>query len=211
MYKVFFNNRIVYLADNYKTNFSKFDGLFYKYNNKDDFEKFWEFFEVISGNVKNLFIINGNVENLKQDFFSFFTVVDAAGGVVTNSKGQLLIMKRFGKWDLPKGKVTKNEDFQTTALREITEETGISELKVIKQLNTTYHTYYLNNQQILKQTHWFDMIHTGHEPFKPQIEEDITDIKWFEPKDVPIILDNTYKSIVDVLIDAGKLRLEDPG
>ena len=97
MYKVYFNNRIVHLADNYKTNFEKFDGLFYKYNNKDDFKKFWEFFEVVSGNVSNLFIINGDVEKLKKDFFSFFEVIDAAGGLVTNNKGEVLIIKRFGK------------------------------------------------------------------------------------------------------------------
>ncbi|MBN2519477.1 MAG: NUDIX domain-containing protein [Bacteroidales bacterium] len=208
MYKIYFNNRIVYLTDNYTTNFNKFDGLFYKYNDKKEFEKFWEFFEVVSSSVNNLFIISDDIEKLKHNFYSFFEVVDAAGGVVTNDKGQVLIIKRFGKWDLPKGKVKDNEEIPDTALREISEECGITSLKIIKQLQPTYHTYYLNNQQILKQTYWFQIEYIGNETFRPQLEEDITEVKWFDSKDLPLILDNTYNSIIDVLIDSGKLELQ---
>ena len=135
-------------------------------------------------------------------------MVDAAGGVVTNDKGQVLIIKRFGKWDLPKGKVKDNEEIPDTALREISEECGITSLKIIKQLQPTYHTYYLNNQQILKQTYWFQIEYIGNETFRPQLEEDITEVKWFDSKDLPLILDNTYNSIIDVLIDSGKLELQ---
>ena len=168
--------------DNYKINFEKYDGLFYKYSTRDDFKKFWDFFEVVSGNVTKLFIICSDVEQLKEDFFSFFSVIDAAGGVVTNNNGDILLIKRFGKWDLPKGKVDDNENFENAAMREISEECGITSLDLKKELNTTYHTYYLNNQQILKQTHWFEFEYKGNEPLAPAKEEDITEAKWLWAK-----------------------------
>ncbi len=207
MYKVYFNNRTVYLADDYKSNFEKFDGLFYKYNTKEEFEKVWEFFEVMSSGVNNLFIINENLEKLKKEFYNFFKLIDASGGVVVNKQGKVLIMKRFGKWDLPKGKVNEGENIEDAAVREVTEECGIGPLKIVKKLSPTFHTYYLNNQQILKQTHWFEMLYYGDEIFKPQVEEDITEVKWMEKGDLSAILENTYKSVIDVLIDAGKLIL----
>lgn len=206
MYKVFFNNRTVFLCDKYITNFEKFDGLFYKYETKADLVKFWEFFEIASGSLNNLFIIHEDISKLHQEFFEFFQVIDAAGGVVTNAKNQILIIKRFGKWDLPKGKLTPGENIEKAALREVNEECGISGLKIIRQLKSTYHTYYLNNQKILKKTSWFEMKYSGDETFRPQVEEDITEVVWFNRENLPEITSNTYKSIIDVLIDAGKLE-----
>ena len=208
MYKVYFNNRIVYLADDYKSNFEKFNGLFYKYKSKEEFEKVWEFFEVMSSGVNNLFIINDNLEKLKEEFYNFFKLIDASGGVVVNKDSKVLIIKRFGKWDLPKGKVNEGENIEEAALREVTEECGIGPLKIINKLQPTFHTYYLNNQQMLKQTHWFEMQYDGDENFKPQVEEDITEVKWVEKSELSSILDNTYKSVIDVLVDAKKLVLD---
>jgi len=208
MYKVYFNNRTVYLADDYKSNFDKYNGLFYKYKSKEEFEKVWEFFEVLSSGVNNLFIIDNNLEKLKEEFYNIFKLIEASGGVVVNKDDKVLIIKRFGKWDLPKGKVQEGENIEDAALREVTEECGIGPLKIIKKLQPTFHTYYLNNQQILKQTHWYEMQYDGDENFKPQVEEDITEVKWVEKSELSIILDNTYKSVIDVLIDAKKLVLD---
>lgn len=206
MYKVFFNNRTVFLCDKYKANFEKFNGLFYKYQTKSDLLRFWEFFEVTSGSLKNLFIIHDDVDALHREFIELFRTIDAAGGVVTNADNQVLIIKRFGKWDLPKGKLTKGENIESAALREVTEECGISGLKITRTLKPTYHTYYLNNQKVLKKTCWFEMKYSGNEPFRPQFEEDITEVLWFNKENLPDITSNTYQSILDVLIDSGHLE-----
>jgi 8-oxo-dGTP pyrophosphatase MutT (NUDIX family) len=59
----------------------------------------------------------------------------SAGGVVLNKEGKVLIVSQRGKsWSLPKGHLHKNEDHLTAAIREIHEETGISELTLIKEM-----------------------------------------------------------------------------
>lgn len=50
----------------------------------------------------------------------------AAGGVVVNKEGKILVVQnKKGSWSLPKGTVDPGEDFITAAKREIWEETGI--------------------------------------------------------------------------------------
>ena len=50
-------------------------------------------------------IFDQNFQKLKSDFFKHFTVIKAAGGLVKNNKGEILLIFRRGKWDLPKGKL----------------------------------------------------------------------------------------------------------
>ena len=56
--------------------------------------------------------------------------VNAAGGLVTNSRGEFLLIRRSGLWDLPKGHQEPGEDLEKTALREVEEETGLKGLKL---------------------------------------------------------------------------------
>ena len=44
---------------------------------------------------------------------------------------KLLMIFRRGKWDLPKGKLDKGETFERCAVREIEEETGFRNLKLL--------------------------------------------------------------------------------
>ena len=59
-------------------------------------------------------------------------IILAGGGVVTNEHGDLLMIFRRGKWDLPKGKLDKGETIEACALREVTEETGVQNLTLGK-------------------------------------------------------------------------------
>ena len=45
-----------------------------------------------------------------------FKVVEAAGGVVSNKNGEILFIRRMGKWDLPKGKIEKGESLEQACL-----------------------------------------------------------------------------------------------
>ena len=57
-------------------------------------------------------------------FAAEFALIEAAGGVVVNDCGQWLMIRRNGRWDLPKGHLECGERIEERAAREIEEETG---------------------------------------------------------------------------------------
>lgn len=123
----------------------------------------------------------------------------AAGGLVRNPKNEYLFIFRKGKWDLPKGKVDKGEKIEDAAVREVQEECGISDLKIIKPLLKTYHSYVLKGKNVWKETHWFLMLTEKDEKPTPQLEEDITEAVWADEKKVLLFLENTYDTIREVV------------
>ena len=61
----------------------------------------------------------------------------SAGGVVLNEDGKVLVVDQGGlSWSLPKGHIDEGEDELTAAIREIYEESGVRDLKLIKKLGT---------------------------------------------------------------------------
>jgi ADP-ribose pyrophosphatase YjhB (NUDIX family) len=125
-----------------------------------------------------------------------FTRIEAAGGIVRNPQEEYLFIKRLGVWDLPKGKLHKKEALQDGALREVTEETGLTNLTIAKQLPSTFHIYTdRKGREILKETYWFEMMCNKDQKLVPQLEEDITEVKWFSAGELNIPLHNTYASL----------------
>jgi ADP-ribose pyrophosphatase YjhB (NUDIX family) len=144
-------------------------------------------------------VFRGDPQRLLKEVFSEFIYVTAAGGIVENKKGEVLLMKRSGKWDLPKGKTKKNEPIEVCALREIEEETGAKEMKIVRSLNDTFHTYYRNKKWVLKHTFWYMVYCKNGKELAPQIEEDIEKVKWFKPEDISIKSMETYPAIAFLL------------
>jgi 8-oxo-dGTP pyrophosphatase MutT (NUDIX family) len=142
------------------------------------------------------------VEDLRK-FAEKYTIVQAAGGVVTNDEAKVLLIYRRGKWDLPKGKVEENEPLELCANREVIEETGLNELLLRKPLAVTYHTYIEKGKDILKETHWYLFDAPGKQKLDPQLEEDIQKAEWVEVEKVNDYKRNTYLLIRDVLQAAG--------
>jgi len=130
-----------------------------------------------------------------EQFASNFLVIDAAGGLVQNDKGEFLLIFRRNRWDLPKGKVEKGEDLEVAALREVEEETGVSELSVQRHLITTYHTYVQDGKSILKRTYWFAMKCLGNQQLVPQVEEDIVKVEWVNESNLSNYLSASYSNI----------------
>jgi putative (di)nucleoside polyphosphate hydrolase len=66
------------------------------------------------------------------------------GVILLNSKNKVFVAKRIDNpknfWQMPQGGVDNNEDFLSAALRELKEETSISNVKLIQELDgmTTY-------------------------------------------------------------------------
>lgn len=129
-----------------------------------------------------------------------FTSIKAAGGMVRNQNDEYLFIKRLGIWDLPKGKLHKKESIQSCALREVTEETGLKGLRITRELSSTFHIYTERTGiEVLKETFWFEMMCNKDQQLVPQLEEDITEVKWFNANELNIPMQNTYASIRQLL------------
>lgn len=135
--------------------------------------------------------------------------IPAAGGVVNNDKGELLLIYRKGKWDLPKGKLDPGEEAEEAALREVEEETGVQELILDGFLCHSYHLYRdphagpADRGWALKTTWWYLMSTLSNAPLVPQAEEQISEVRWFsraELQDLDLL--NTHENIRLVLRNA---------
>jgi 8-oxo-dGTP pyrophosphatase MutT (NUDIX family) len=158
--------------------------------------------------VKEVFhagvILHSNLNELKKSFCKLFEPIEAAGGIVINDKDELLFIYRLGKWDLPKGKLEKGENIETCAIREVEEETGVSNITMNSKAGETYHTYTAYGKHFIKTTHWFYMSCSASQILVPQTEEDITEIKWVNKVAIAEQLLNTYPSIKDILLAIAK-------
>lgn len=132
-----------------------------------------------SPKVRSVDIVADDLEQLWADFRSKYKWVPAAGGLVRNTDlDRYLFIFRRGSWDLPKGKLDEGEDEPTAALREVCEETGVEDLRLGRQLPTTFHTYHnRKGKRVLKPTYWFEM-ETSQQTLSPETEEDIEAAEW---------------------------------
>lgn len=144
-------------------------------------------------------LLVGNTDLNWQIFNSFFVMIEAAGGLVQSENGLWLFIHRNGMWDLPKGKLEVGEDIEACAVREVAEECGIAEPKIIRPLSTTYHTYTLNGKRILKPTHWFLMKSSDPSELIPQSEEGITQVKWVSDNEAKLLAEGSFGSIKQVI------------
>lgn len=207
MYKLFINNKIVFLCQNpaFVDNLMHEDFIIEPYKNKEEFASL---LKVILNNLNqnNVVLFSADVEKMFDEVCSFFKCIEAAGGVVKNKAGEILLIHRRGFWDLPKGKIEKGETIEEAAVREVEEETGLTNVKItqpisFKKLNNkaTYHSYIEKEILKLKVSYWFEMQTTFEGNLIPQTEEDIEQAIWVKKEDIPNYFDNMYLSIIDVL------------
>ena len=125
--------------------------------------------------------------------------VKAAGGLVENSENEYLFIKRLGKWDLPKGKLEQGENMKETAVREVEEECGIKVNALGIKIKSTYHSYIMFGELIIKKTNWYKMKVDNKPQLVPQFEEDITEALWLSKESFDIVRANTYPLIKELL------------
>ena len=145
----------------------------------------------------SFYFIVEDYDRAKQSILDRFRVIDAAGGVVMKND-LILMIYRFKKWDLPKGKLDKKEKFKKCAFREVQEETGIK-VKVKGKICTTWHTYTLRRKRILKKTKWYAMECIDDSNMAPETGESIERVSWMTYKQVRNALKNSYESIKYVI------------
>jgi 8-oxo-(d)GTP phosphatase len=148
--------------------------------------------------LQSITLISDDKEGLEEIIKQQYKVLKAAGGIVQNEFGQILMMYRLKKWDLPKGKLDKGESSKIAAIREVEEECGVK-AKLGEKICTTFHTYTYKNEDILKQTKWYEMKLIDDSKMKPQEEEDIEKLEWMGKEKVKSALINSYSSIRYVL------------
>lgn len=199
MYKVFIQNKLVILSSEPIKSGPSADGeMSIKYFDKSDLKLMFKLIKDVSS-LKVLVIYHPDLDHLWSDFKSQFKIIEAAGGLVKNEKGEILFIFRRGLWDLPKGKLERKETIRDGAVREVKEECGLKNVKLIEKITTTYHVYKYKGKKALKPSHWYLMQAGKDEILIPQTEEDITEIKWVDPSDLSEIKANVYPNIMDVV------------
>ncbi|MCS6980935.1 MAG: NUDIX domain-containing protein [Flavobacteriales bacterium] len=120
-------------------------------------------------------------EVLKQFGFNYSR---AAGGLVFGPEKGLWLIRRWGFWDLPKGKCEYQEEDDVCALREVKEECSLMDVRIERFAANTYHAFSMHNKKFVKRTAWFIMS-SRQQWAKPQVEEDIEEVRLVPLNDLP--------------------------
>ena len=159
--------------------------------------------DLVNETTPGIVVLTQDEKKAWKAFVRFFKSITAAGGVVENEEGHLLVIYRLGKWDLPKGKLEKGEDVKACAIREVEAECSVSGLEISGELPNTYHCYPHKKGWALKTTHWYRMRTANQGLLIPQEEEGIERVEWCPKDQIEKVMANTYQSIADVLANAG--------
>ncbi len=197
MYKVYFANRSVEIVPTGSVADYGDNRVYYRYQQSDDLSQLPLWFEKVD-DIEALVIEADNPASAFTEFISSLKREVAAGGVISNDKGQTLLFFRRGAWDMPKGHQEPGESLEECALREVQEETGLTHIALGEPICVTYHTYHRGGNFVLKESHWYRMTLTGREKVKVQTEEDIERASWCGPTRLPRLLRHAYPSIRDV-------------
>ena len=135
--------------------------------------------------------------------------IKAAGGVVVHGK-KILIIKKNGRWEFPKGRLKKGDKKKEAAIREIFEETGINkrDLQIIKPLIPTHDNVKVSGSTFVKETSWYLIRFLGDSKSKmmPEKKEGITKCKWLTPSEIVLIMKDS-RPLVHYLLE---FVLQDP-
>ncbi|MGD1846148.1 MAG: NUDIX hydrolase [Salibacteraceae bacterium] len=198
MYKVFLYDKalILGLESTFSAHLEGLEKI--PYQGPDTFKEAHRLLERTKG-IRTLLIFGENPKKMWKAFKASYKYLKAAGGVVRSSNNSRLFIFRRGCWDLPKGKIEPGEKKKVAAIREVEEECGISGLSIIRKLPSTFHIYPQGGRLVLKRTYWYEMETDFTGELTPQIEEDITEVRWLAPSEWSMVYANTFPSIVELM------------
>ena len=201
MHRIYFEKRSLVICGNDDSSLSDPNAVEFRLGDRLDIHTFVGIFES-SPSLQKIYIPSNDIEGTYRRVCKEFKEVNAAGGLVSNRRGDYLLINRNSLWDLPKGHQEEGEDIAVTALREVQEETGVLALELKDLICITDHTYVRNGIWHLKHTWWYEMLYTDPVDLTPQREEDITKAAWVAKSSLPPYLQNSYPSIVEVFREA---------
>jgi 8-oxo-dGTP pyrophosphatase MutT (NUDIX family) len=198
MFKIFFNHRVLGVCNDWSCCHKRPNAIMYKVTKNSEIQNLVTQFQHNSA-MPELWLLAENPQIVFDEVQALFTVIEAAGGLVRNVRGELLLIYRYDHWDLPKGKHEPGETMPETALREVEEECGIAQLTLFDKVAQTYHIYKSDEGLVLKQTHWFTMHYAGNDMPVPQEAEGIKQVQWVPVHLLPEYMPKMFASIADVL------------
>lgn len=201
MRKVFFEKRCIIICSPDDPSLSDPNAIVFRLGESIDIHTLIAMVET-SESLQRICIPSDDVEATYHSICSEFKEVNAGGGLVCNRRGDFLLISRNGLWDLPKGHQDPGEPIEETSLREVSEETGISDLELKELICITDHCYRRDGIWHLKHTWWFGMLYNDPTDLTPQREEDIAKAAWVAKSSLPPYLTNTYPSIAEVFREA---------
>ena len=91
------------------------------------------------------------------------------------------MIKANGRWSFPKGAMEEGETPQVTALREISEETGLplTDLRLEGELPSIEYAFRWDGRLVFKTVHNFLVAYSGEAPLSPQLSE-VEQAAWFD-------------------------------
>jgi 8-oxo-dGTP pyrophosphatase MutT (NUDIX family) len=189
MYKVFVNDKPLFLTNQVakETDFQLF------LLETVDIEQL--IVKIFNNKIKKAYLYHPDEKEILSKVKEKIPVKKAGGGLVYNKKGEVLFIFRNGKWDLPKGGCDRGEEIEDCSIREVEEETGVTDLKISKKLQKTYHVFKSNGVYRLKITHWFEMTTTFEGTPIPQENEGIEKVAWLNQEQIKDALTNSYENI----------------
>ncbi len=201
MHKIYFGKRSIIICSPREEALQDANSVEFHVGEVVDAHALVRMFEV-QDTLSRIYVPSDDIERAYRRICSEFKEVTAAGGLVSNRRGDYLLISRDGRWDLPKGHQEPGEDIEVCAMREVQEETGVEELELRRLICVTDHVYFRDDIWHLKHTWWYDMLYTNPTDLTPQREEDITKAAWVAKSSLPPFLKNTYPSIVEVFREA---------
>ena len=132
----------------------------------------------------------------------------SCGFILVNHRSILLLQYPQGHWSFPKGHVEIGEDHHSTARRELLEETGIKEIRIIPSwTERTEYSYSRKGSVNRKQVYWYLAI---TDEFQVKLSHEHTNFLWLDLESAidqltfeqeKIVLSNARKALEKSRID----------
>ena len=141
---------------------------------------------------------------------------ESAGGVIVNEQGEIVLVEQHGNsWSFPKGRVEEGESLLDAATREIAEETGVTDLQLVKELGS-YERYSLAKDGI---SDWLEaglrkrtlfLFTTSHNELRPA-DREVTKAVWVSIDEaIPLLTHPKDKEFLEsVRGDIEHIRIEE--
>ena len=134
---------------------------------------------------------------------------NGVGIIVLNKKNEVFVGKRrdnpIDKWQMPQGGVDNGEDYITAMKRELIEETSITSIKIIKELNKIYQYELPQNLVGIiwkgkfrgQKQKWFitRFLGSDSEINLNTKHPEFIEWKWIEPKQLPEVIVDFKKNL----------------
>ena len=131
------------------------------------------------------------------------------GIIVLNKNNHIFVGKRkdnpADKWQMPQGGVDKGEDYTTAMRRELSEETSIKNIKILKEIDQMYEYELPDNLVGIiwkgrfrgQKQKWFitKFLGTDDEINLNTKHPEFIEWKWIEPKKLPEVIVNFKKKL----------------